>query len=234
MSIYTPLGALGLALGICGAIAGANIIAELIFRSTIFSLFLKVIPAILQSVLPNDAAILWFTDRANKNLYGSWDVALIYFAVMPIIIAFYVGCWVFLVLDILGVFDIGTKWLIVWFALVTVNFMWAAVGQYAFEIRFNDKRLRKKGVENRMLSNPIKTIGKWSYYFISNWIMAPFTAIKIFLIVFLFVLLQWPAWLLRIIPAFRFDLTSRKTRRYYYAGYSALFIIAGLDLTSLH
>jgi len=234
MSINTPLGALGLALGICGAIAGANIIAELLFRSTIFSLFLKVIPAILHSVLPNDAAILWFTDRANKNLYGSWDVALIYFAFMPIIIAFYVGCWVFLILDILGVFDIGTTWLIVWFALVTINFMGAAVGQYALEIRFNDKRLREKGVENRMLSDPIKTIEKWSYYFFSNWIMAPFTAIKIFLIVFLFVLLQWPAWLLRIIPAFRFDLTSRKTRRYYYAGYSAMFIMAGLVLTSLH
>jgi hypothetical protein len=62
------MGALGLALGICGAIAGANIIVELLFRSTVFSLFLKVIPVILHSVLPNDAIVLWFNARTARNL----------------------------------------------------------------------------------------------------------------------------------------------------------------------
>ncbi len=233
MTIRTPLEILGLALGISGAIAGVYIIAEQLFKSTVFTVFLKVLPAFLQSFFPNSTTILWFTVQANKSLYNSWHIALIYFVLMPIILALFVGCWIFLVLALLGVFYIGTKWLTVWFILITVNYMWSATNQYAVEIKFHDRRLGVNGIINRMLSDPLKTIKRWSYYFFTNWIRAPFTALRLCLITLLFVLLHWPAWLIQIVPAFRFDLTSRKTRRYYYSWYAGTFIVAGLVLTTL-
>ncbi|MBE3140157.1 MAG: hypothetical protein IMZ53_06200 [Thermoplasmata archaeon] len=233
MAIKTPLEILGLVLGISGAIAGVYIIAEQLFKSTVFTIFLKAIPAFLQSFFPNDAAILWFTVRANQNLYTSWHIALIYFVLTPTIFALFIGCWLFLMLALLGIFNIGIKWLIIWYILVAINYMWSATNQYALEIKFHDRRLGAKGIINRMLSDLPKTMKRWSYYFLTNWIRAPFIALRICLITFLFVLLHWPAWLVQIIPAFRFDLTIRRTRRYYYSWYAAIFIIAGLVLTTL-
>jgi hypothetical protein len=234
MSIQTPLGILGLALGICGVIAGANIIVEQFFNDKLFSAFLKAIPVFLQSFFPNDATILWFTVRANRNIYDSWDVALIYFVLVPLLFALLTGCWVFLILALVGVINIGTIWLIIWFVLTAINYGWSASNQYALEIKSHDRRLGVEGIKNRMRSDPAKTAKRWSHYFFADWVVAPFVALRIFFIEFLFVLLLWPAWLLRLIPDFRFDLTSRKTRRYYYAGYSAVFVIAGLVLASLH
>ena len=233
MTIKTPLEILGLALSISGAIAGVYIIAEQLFKSTVFTVFLKALPAFLQSFFPNDATILWFTVQANKNLYNSWHIALIYLVLMPTIFALFVGCWIFLVLALLGVFNIGTKWLIIWFILIAVNYMWSATNQYAVEIKFHDRRLGVNGIINRMLSDLPKTMKRWSYYFFTNWIRGPFTALRLCLITFLFVLLHWPAWLIQTVPVFRFDLTNRKIRRYYYSWYAGIFIIAGLVLTTL-
>lgn len=233
MSIQTPLGMLGLALGICGAIAGANIIVEQLFGSTLFTTFLKAIPAFLQSFFPNDATILWFTVRANRNLYGSWDIALIYLVLIPTVFLLLVGCWLFLILKLLGIFNIGTVWLIVWFVVVVFDYGVSASNQYALELKSHDRRLRVLGIKNRMYSDPVKTLKRWSYHFLSNWVRGPFTALKILLIIVLFVLLHWPAWLVQIVPAFRFDLNSRKTRRYYYAWYAFIFIAMGLILSTL-
>lgn len=52
---------------------------------------------------------------------------------------------------------------------------------------------------------------RWDHHFVTNWVRAPFAGLRISLIVVLFDLLDWPAWMIHIIPAFRFDLTNRKT-----------------------
>lgn len=233
MTIKTPLEILGLALSISGAIAGVYIIAEQLFKSTIFTVFLRAVPAFLQAFFPNDAAIMWLTVQANRNLYTSWHIALIYFVLTPTILVLFIGFWLFLILALLGIFNIGIIWLIIWFILIVINHMWSATSQYALEIKFHDRRLGAAVITNRMFSDLPKTMKRWSYYFLTNWVRAPFTALRIWLITFLFVPLHWPAWLVQIIPAFRFDLTVRRTRRYYYSWYAAIFIIAGLVLTTL-
>ncbi len=220
-------------MGISGAIAGSYIIVERLTGSTLFSIFLKVMPALLRAILPNDETILWFTIRAERNLYGSWDVALIYLLLLPIVFSIFLGCWVFLILKLLGIFELGTVWLILWFFVVAIDYFISSSNQYALELKYHDRRLGIQGIKNRMRSDPFKALKRWSYYFISNSVRAPYTTLKVLLITVLFVLLHWPAWLIRVIPAFRFDLTNRKNRRYYYAWYAAIFIIAGLLLNTL-
>lgn len=233
MTIKTPLEILGLALGISGAIAGVYIIVEQLFKSTIYTVFLSAIPIFVRAFFPNDAVITWFAIQANRNLYTNWSIALIYFVLTPIIFALFIGCWLFLALALLGIFNIGVIWLIAWFILIAINHIVSATGQYAAEIKFHDRRLGATGITKRMFSDLPKTGKRCSYYFLTNWVRAPWTALRLWLITFLFVLLHWPAWLVQIIPAFRFDLTIRKTRRYYYSWYAAIFIIAGLVLTTL-
>lgn len=233
MLVLTPLKILGIALSITGIIAGGYTLVEWLVSSTLFSIFRTVIPIFLQSVFPNDSTILWFVNRTTRNLYASWDVALIYFFLMPIELILFAGCWLFLILKLLGRFNIGTPWLIVWFIGIALVYVVSASNQYALEIKSHDRRLRYQGIIKRMFSDSKQTIKKWNYYFWKNWIIAPFTALKIMAIVFLFVLLHWPAWLIQIFPPFRFDLSEAKTRRYYYLTYSVIFLISGLLLTTL-
>jgi hypothetical protein len=214
MELKTPLEILGLALGISGAIAGSYIIIERLIKTTLFSLFLKAIPLYIQSLIPYDATINRFIVHANRDFYSSWDVAFIYLLLMPIIFVSFAGCWVFLVLKLLGILDIGTIWLIIWFIFIAIIYWWSASAQYAWELKFHDRRLGKQGIMNRMWLNPFKTVKRWNYYFWSNWFRAPYTTLKLLLIVALFVLLHWPAWLIQIIPTFRFDITIRKNRRW--------------------
>jgi hypothetical protein len=56
--------------------------------------------------------------------------------------------------------------------------------------------------------------------------------LEIFLMVLLFVLLQWPAWLLQ--PILRFDLSNTQTRTTYYACYTLVFGIAGTIMMYRH
>jgi hypothetical protein len=230
MELKTSLEVLGLVLAISGVIAGSYIVVETLIRSTVFSVFWKVNPAFLRSFYPNDIAILQFTIRANGSLYSNWGVALIYLFLLPIVFSIFVGCWVFLILRLLGIFDIGPIWLTIWFILVAINHILAAVGQHALEIRFHDHRLRTLGITNRMLSDLPNTMKRWSYYFLTNWIKAPITTLLLLLIIVLFVLLHWPAWLIQIVPKFRFDLTNARIRRYYYAWYAVIFGVSGLIL----
>ena len=58
MTITTPLEILGLALAISGAIAGVYIIVEQLSKSTIYTVFLIVIPIFVRAFFPNDVAII--------------------------------------------------------------------------------------------------------------------------------------------------------------------------------
>jgi len=234
MTINTPLEIFGLALGISGAIAGVYIIVEQLFRSTIYTVFLSVVPIFARAFFPNDAAITWFTIQANRDPYTNWSNALIYFFLTPILFALFTGFWLFLVLALLGIFNIGVTWLITWFIFIAINHSVSATGQYAVEIKFGDRRLGTAGITKRMFSDLPKTGKRCTYYFFTNWVRAPYTSLRIWLITFLFVLLHWPAWLVQIIPAFRFDLTNKRTRQYYYSWYAAIFIIAGLIFNTLY
>jgi hypothetical protein len=230
MSIHINLGLLGLALAILGIIAGVNIVVELLFNNPLFTAFLNVIPVYLQSIFPNDPAILRFTIKAKENLYNSWDIAIIYLVLMPVVSMLFTGCWLFLILALLGVFNIGTVWLIIWFVVTAVLYFMSASNQYAIEIVSDDRRLRSKGVTKRLYADPMKTIKRVSIQFVINWVRTPLAALGILLTEILFVLLHLPAWLIKIIPAFRFDLSDKQVRTRYYAFYALIFGIAGAVL----
>ena len=230
MPIHINVGLLGLSLAILGIIAGVNIVVELLFTNQLFTTFLNVIPVFLQSVFPNDPEVLRFAIRAKGNLYNSWDIAIIYLVLMPVVSMLFTGCWLFLILALLGVFNIGTVWLIIWFVVTALIYLVSARDQYTIEIVSADRRLRSKGIRNRMLADPIKTMQRVSIQFVINWVRTPLAALGILLTVLLFFLIHWPAWLIKIIPAFRFDLSDKQVRTRYYAFYALIFGIAGAVL----
>lgn len=160
MSIHINLGMLGLAIVILGLIAAANIVVELLFSNPLFTTFLNVIPVVLQSALPNVPAVLRFAVRAKENLYNSWDIALIYLVLLPAVFTLLTGCWLFLALALLGKFNIGIVWLIIWFVGVAVVYLVSARDQYMIEIARRDRRLRSKGIMNRFFCGPDKGGGE--------------------------------------------------------------------------
>ena len=170
MPIHVNLGLLGLTLVILGIIAGVNTVVELLFTNPLFTTFLNVIPVFLQSVFPNDPEVLRFAIRAKGNLYNSWDIAIIYLVLMPVVSMLFTGCWLFLILALLGVFNIGTVWLIIWFVVTALIYLVSARDQYTIEIVSADRRLRSKGIRNRMLADPIKTMQRVSIQFVINWV----------------------------------------------------------------
>jgi hypothetical protein len=157
-----------LAVAILGIIAGVNIVVELLFTNPLFTTFLNAIPIFLQSAFPNDPAVLRFAIRAKGNLYNSWDIALIYSVLMPIVTMLVTGCWLFLILALLGTFNIGTVFLIIWFVVTAVLYFVSASNQYAIEIFSDDRRLRSKGVKKHMSADPMKTIKRVSIQFVIN------------------------------------------------------------------
>jgi hypothetical protein len=71
---------------------------------------------------------------------------------------------------------------------------------------------------------------KWGIPTCKKQVRTPLAALGILLTVLLFVLIYWPAWLIKIIPAFRFDLSDKQVRTRYYAFYALIFGIAGAVL----
>jgi len=234
MSIHINLVFLGFVLGSCATIAGINIVVEQLFRGALFTSFLQLAPVLMQSFLPNDTTTLWFAVRANKSLYNGWDVALIYLVLLPMVFMLFVGCWLFLVLALLRVFNIGALWLIIWFVVTAVVYFVSASNQYALEIKSHDKRLGVPGVKNRMFADPMKTVKRVSFIFVVYWVSAPLGTLAIYLITVLFVLIHWPAWLIQTIPALRFDLTNKRERQVYYGWYAAVLGVTSLALVLLH
>lgn len=203
---------------------------ERLFSSTLFSIFLKLTPRLIQSLLPRDAAIIWFTTHANRNIYASWNVALIYLLLLPTVFSLMIGFWVFLILRICGVYNIGTAWLCVWFVVLCLSYSWSAVNQYASEVIAKHKRAKAETITKYMIQDPKILLKRCSFYFFMNWIKAPLTTLKLVLMIFLFVLLHWPAWIIQIFPRIKLDLTDSDTRTHYYVGYMLLSVIPGIVL----
>lgn len=226
----TAYAILGLALCISGTIATGYILIERLFFSKLFSIFFVLTPDILQSQFKHDPAIAWFKIRSNRNLYDCWDIGFIYLFLLSLVLIMTVGFWVFLVLKILGVNSIGTFSLIIWFAVLCSHNMWSVVNQHYVEIKARHKRATVERVKRYMMEEPLNTLKRWCFYFFSNWIRTPFTTLKLLLIIILFVLLHWPVWLLKSVGILKIDLNDANIRKYYYTGYTVIFLVAGLLL----
>ena len=229
----SPFAVLGLALSISGVISLGYGFVERLVSTKLFSVFLILIPNFLLSQFRNESAIAWFKVRSSRNLYDCWDISLIYLFLLPLVLIMAVGFWVFLVLRILGIYNIGTSALIVWFAVLCVSNVWATVNQHAIEVKAQHKRATIERVEEYMMENPPNTLKRWAYYFLRNWVEGPFTTLKLLSIIVLFVLLHWPAWLLKGVKILKADLNDKDTRTQYYITYGVLASVAGLLLTFL-
>jgi len=163
-----------------------------------------------------------------------WDMALIYLLLLPLVFILMVGFWVFLVLRIFGVYNLGTFWLSFWFIVLCFTYMWSAVNQHAVEMKAKHKRANVERIKGYMMQDPIATSRRWLFYFFVNWIKSPFTTLKLLLIVILFVLLHWPAWLLKGAGVLQMNFDDTNTRKYYYIGYMVTHLVAGLVLMFLY
>lgn len=233
LELKSPLAILGLVLSTSGIIAGGYVLVERLFTCTLFSIFLTLTPRFLQSFFPHNPTITWLEIRSNRNLYQSWDVAFIYLLLLPVLFFLFTGFWLFLILKVLGVYDLGTAWLGIWFIVLCSNNMWAAVNQYAVEIKAQNNKATVETITQRMQRNPIATLKRWGFYFFRNWIKAPLTTFQLLLTVVLFVLLHWPAWLINGVTGWNINLEDNNARKYYYTGYTVLFLLAGLVLMFL-
>lgn len=186
----------------------------------------------MQSSYPSSTFTPWFSLRAQRNIHESWDVALLYFVLLSIIFPIITGCWVFLILAILGVLNIGIFWLIIWFVSLFFLYLVSASTQVAVEIKSKHPRANADRILRYMREDkPINTIKRWLYHLFRNWFIAPFTCLRLLFILFLLLLLDGPAWLTMILPQGPIlDLSDDEVRKYYYIGYSVFFIIAGLIL----
>jgi hypothetical protein len=228
--MFHPLAILGLVLSISGTVAGGYLLIERLFNCTFFAIFLNLTPRFIQSVFPRDPTITWFTIHVNRNIYASWHVALIYFLLLPIVFSVMVGFWVFLILRLFGVYYIGTAWLCIWFVVLCLSYFRSAINQYAVEVKAKHEKADAEDLKKYMIQDPKTLFKRGTFYFFLNWIKAPFTTLELLLIVSLFVLLHWPAWLIQIFPRIRLDLNDSEARRRYYAGYMVVFLVSGLIL----
>ncbi len=229
----TPIELLGLILSISALIAGAYLLMERLFAYRVFSVFLALTPKLLQSLFPHDATIAWFTIRSGRSLYDAWDVALVYLFLLPALFVIEVGCWVFLALRLAGISYIGTSWLFSWFVFNWFIYSWSAVNQYAVEIKIKNKKATPEGIKKSMIEDPGLTLKRWIYYFLRNWLVTPLIASALVLIIILFVLLHWPAWVIKAFPKIHLNLDNKRSRTYYYLTYMLLAGIPGLVLTFL-
>jgi len=227
----SSLDILGFAFSIAGAIAGGYALIEKLFGLSLFSLFWKITPAVMQSSSPTMTFTPWFSIRAQRNIHEAWDVALFYFVLLSIIIPVMAGCWVFLILAILGIYNIGIFWLAIWFVSLFFLYLVSASTQVAVEIKARHPRANVERILRYMQEEPIITIKRWFYFLFRNWLIAPLTGLKLLFILFFLLLLDGPAWLTMLLPRGpRLDLSNDDVRKYYYIGYSVFFIVTGLIL----
>lgn len=223
----SPFAFLGLALLISGVIGAGHILIERLVTTKLFSIFLTLTPKLLTAQFNYEPAMVWFEARSRKNLYDCWDISLIYLFLLSLILAMTVGFWVFLVLRILGIHNIRVSLLIIWFVLLCISNGVAAANQHAVEIKFQHRRATAERVKEYMRENPEHTLKRCAYYFLRNWVGTIFTTLKLLSTIVLFILLHWPAWLLRGIRILKIDLNDRKNREYYYITCAVLASVAG-------
>jgi hypothetical protein len=227
----SPFAFLGLALSISGVISLGYGFVERLVSSRLFSLFLKLTPNFLTSQFRYEPAIAWFKVRSSRNLYDCWDVSLIYLVLLSLILMIVVGFWIFLILRILGIYNIRMSLLIIWFVVLCGGNVWAAVGQHAIEVKAQHKRATVEKLQEYMIKNPENTGKRLAYYFLRNWVETPFTIVKLLLTIILFILLHWPAWFFKVIKILKADLNDKDTRTQYYIAYGVSASVVGLLFT---
>jgi hypothetical protein len=117
-----------------------------------------------------------------------------------------------------------------WFAVLFAINVVAASNQHAIEVKTQHKIATVEKVKEYMKENQLNTLKRVAYYFLRNWVETPFTTLKLLLIIVLFILLHWPAWLLKGVKILKIDLNDNNTRTYYYIAYGVPASVAGLLL----
>jgi hypothetical protein len=230
---HSSLYFLGLVFTIAGTFAAAHVLIESSFQLSLFSVFWKITPRVLQSFSPISFPT-WLSIRAQTDVHEAWDVALFFFVTVSFAFTLMAGCWVFLILAILGIYHIGTFWLITWFVILFFIYLVSASNQVAIEGKFKHPRAKAQRRIRYMQQQPFNTIKRWLYFMFRNWLISPFTSLVVLLILCLLLLLDGFGWLTMLLPqSRRLDLTNNTVRMYYYGAYSLFFVVAGLLLMSV-
>jgi hypothetical protein len=228
------LAIIGLIISIVGALVGGNLVVEKFFKFQLFVVFFRFFPQLVQAIVPSEPAITWLATRSNRSIYYSWDIAFIYIALLPVLLILATGLWFLLIFRILNVYSISLGILIVWFLVLCYVYSVSASNQYAMEVQFKHKTANIETLKMLIIKDPETTAKRWAYFFFINWIRTPLVGLSLLLLFLFLVILFWPAW---IINAFskktKINLEKDRSRKYYYACYSTVFIIVGLILMFL-
>jgi hypothetical protein len=227
---------LWLIFSISAAIATAHIIIERLFGSPLFSTFLLVMPGFARALFPFEHAILWFEHRSlNNKIDQAWDLCLIYFFMLLLVLAFIEGLWISIILQLLSVWHLPFLLLVLWFALLFFsNFVSASI-QTAIKIKMIPPPIKTiNGIKKRMFKNPALTLKLFFSFFFQNWIMPGFNTLKLLFTVSLVIILYWPAWVIRRLQKNnKLDLSNKDERNYYFAGYTLFCVLAAILLKFL-
>lgn len=232
----SPIEILGLIFAVAGVIATAHTMLERIFHYSLFSTLLAITPLFLRSWFPHEPSILWFENRSmNRNIYESWDLALIYLFMLLIIFFLSAGFLIFLIFRLINFYYIPTSLLVAWFLLLLFSNFISAGNQAAIQFKIINPMLKNiNQIAEHMRRNPLLTLRFATKHFFLNWIKTPFTTLKLLCLVILLVLLYWPAWLIRSFQRTnKIPLTDEGDRTNYLIVYSVFFICVGLLLNFL-
>lgn len=203
-----------------------------LFRRQLFTVFWRFTPQFLRTLYPADPAIEWFAIRSTRNPYQGWDTAAIYLLLLPLVLCLTVGPYVFLVLKLGGIYDIGTGWIIIWFIGILVLYLVSAVNQYGLEVIKVHPGASSQAIMENMLSDLGRLGRRTMIHFLLNWLTGPLITLVLLIMYLLFVVLNGPGWVIGWV-FHGFDMGKNKTRELYYMGYAMVCGILGAILLFL-
>ncbi|AKG53305.1 hypothetical protein DGWBC_0627 [Dehalogenimonas sp. WBC-2] len=227
------LSIIGLVLTIFGITTGGYVLFELLFKCTLFTVFLRVVSTMLMALYPREPGYVWLTVQSSKSVYNIWNVALLWLMGLPIVLFLMIGFWVFIVLNIVGTTHIPVLWLVLWFIGAGLINLFSAVNQYAIELKIKHKRASVERLKRYILDDLGQALKRISHHFFYNWITGPVYTIAIFFIDLLLIILHWPAWGLNAFFGSKLDLDSNEVRKNYYIGYTVTAGLTGAVLLFL-
>jgi hypothetical protein len=215
---------------VIGVLVGTHTVLVSIFRYSLFTIFIKLIPQTVNGFRGDSPSSTWVEIQSqNKQPQEMW-ISLLLFPLLVVVLFLMAGCWVFLALKLTSVINLNTSVLVTWFLFNAIAFFISACNQAALFVMFKDHRVkRKETIVYRMSQKPLKTILMVFGHFFTNWIRGPIVTLTEVIIVLLVILLYWPFWIIHFILRKSFDLGQDKSRNSYFVIYTAILALLGLS-----
>jgi len=233
MEIKTIADIIGYIFCILAIIIGCHTILTNLFHYSLFSVFLALAPLAVKSFVNVEELAVWLQARTPESEYHQmWSVTLFYLVLLAAVLFIMVGCWVFLLLNLLSITHISVVLLTGWFVFNCIIFFISAINQTAVQYKIFDRRLKRVDtIITRMTQQPLLTLKLILKFSLTNWFLGPITTLKVWLIIFLLFILYWPVWIIQLVFRKQISFNNEKAKNYYYIAYAAILAALGTSIS---